>query len=207
MQRYYFFFIGMKKNRIFAILLRFVAMNPTSSDIRWYVLRCIYGRELALCENIRTTFGIESFVPLEKVRQKDVHGRFHWVQRSALTGYIFVHTDRETLANIVKRIGNVRTMVKRDEEGLFVPVVINDKSMSDFIRVSGSKEQQALYLDPVKLHFRAGDRVRVIGGSFVGLEGYFVQVGAKHEKRVLIQLDTLIAVATAAIPASLVEKI
>lgn len=179
----------------------------TDSEIRWYVLRCMYGRELVLCENIRTIFGIESFVPLEKIRQKDVHGRFHWEQRSALTGYIFVHTDRETLANVVKRLGSVRTMVKRDDNGLFVPAVINDKSMSDFIRVSGTKDQQALYLDPAKLHFKTGDRVRVIGGTFVGLEGYFVQVGAKHEKRVIIQLDTLIAVATAAIPASLVEKI
>jgi hypothetical protein len=34
-----------------------------------------------------------------------------------------------------------------------------------------------------------------------------MQIGGKHEKRVVIQLDNIIAVATAAIPASLVEKI
>lgn len=180
---------------------------PTDSDIRWYVLRCIYGKEVELSESIRTDFGVESFVPLEKIRQKGRHGLFQWVQRSALTGYVFLHTDRDTLFGLVKRMGNVRTMVRRNEQQLFEPVVIIDKAMMDFIRVSGSSEQKALYLDPARLQLKAGDRVRVIGGTFVGLEGYFVQIGPKHEKRVVIQLDTLIAVATTAIPASLVEKI
>ena len=40
-----------------------------------------------------------------------------------------------------------------------------------------------------------------------GLEGTFMQIGGKHEKRVVIQLEGIIAVATAAIPAALVEKI
>ena len=47
----------------------------------------------------------------------------------------------------------------------------------------------------------------MIGGPFVGVEGIFMQIGGKHEKRVIIQLEKLIAVATAAIPASMVEKI
>lgn len=180
---------------------------PTDSDIRWYVLRCIYGKEVELSESIRTDFGVESFVPLEKIRQKGRHGLFQWVQRSALTGYVFLHTDRDTLFGLVKRMGNVRTMVRRNEQQLFEPVVIIDKAMMDFIRVSGSAEQKALYLDPARLQLKAGDRVRVMGGTFAGLEGYFVQIGSKHEKRVVVQLDNLIAVATTAIPASLVEKI
>ena len=49
--------------------------------------------------------------------------------------------------------------------------------------------------------------MRVIGGTFVGVEGVFMQIGGKHEKRVIIELQGLIAVATAAIPASMVEKI
>ena len=88
-----------------------------------------------------------------------------------------------------------------------VPVVVRDSDMESFIRVSGNKEERIVYLDPAKLNFSKGDRVRVIGGPFVGVEGVFLQIGGKHEKRVIVQLEGLIAVATAAVPAALVEKI
>ena len=86
-------------------------------------------------------------------------------------------------------------------------MIVRDEEMASFIRVSGNQEEKIQYLDPSKLNFKKGDRVRVIGGPFVGVEGVFVQIGGKHEKRVVVELEGLIAVATAAIPASLVEKI
>ena len=170
----------------------------------WYVYRCPYGKELALQQNVQTIFGVECFVPTEKVRQRDRHGKFIWVQRSVLTGYIFVHIEQERQQLIPRRLISLRTMV-RMSEGLLVPVIVPDREMASFIRVSGNKEEKIAYLDPSKLDFKKGDRVRVIGGSFVGVEGVFMQIGGKHEKRVIIQIEGLIAVATAAIPASLVE--
>ena len=143
---------------------------------------------------------------MEKKRQQDRHGRFVWVQKCALSSYVFVHADRETFAQIPKDLTNIRPMMHM-REGLFVPVIVPDVDMASFIRVAGSQDEQAVYLDPSKLNFKKGDRVRIIGGSFVGVEGTFMQIGGKHEKRVVIQLDNIIAVATAAIPASLVEKI
>ena len=175
--------------------------------IRWFVLRCFYGKELALMKQLQSEFDIVCFVPIEKVKQRDSHGRFSWIERCALTGYIFVHTDKDSLFKITKRITSTKIMLCKDMEGLFVPAVINDKDMSFFIRVAGSNDQKALFLDPAQLHFKPGDLVRVIDGPFEGLEGHFVQLGAKHEKRVIIQIDKIIAVATAAIPASFVEKI
>ena len=90
---------------------------------------------------------------------------------------------------------------------LWTPIIVPNRDMESFIRVSGNKEERVLYLDPAKLNFKKGDRVRVIGGSLTGVEGTFMQIGGKHEKRVVIQIEKLIAVATAAIPAALVEKI
>ena len=117
---------------------------------------------------------------------------------------VFAGGERQQL--IPRRLISLRTMV-RMSEGLLVPVIVPDREMASFIRVSGNKEEKIAYLDPSKLDFKKGDRVRVIGGSFVGVEGVFMQIGGKHEKRVIIQIEGLIAVATAAIPASLVEKI
>lgn len=174
--------------------------------MHWFVLRCSPGKEIALQQSIQTRFGVECFVPIERKRQHDNHGRFVWRERCALSSYIFVRAEKEVFYTIPKTITSVHAMM-RMEEGFWHLVIVNDKAMSDFIRVSGNKEERAVYLDPAKLHFKKGDRVRVIGGSFTGVEGYFMQIGGKHEKRVVIQLDQFIAVSTAAIPAALVEKV
>ena len=174
--------------------------------LSWYVFRCPYGKELTLQQSVQNISGVECFVPTEKVRQRDRHGRFVWVQRSVLTGYIFVRIEKERQYLIPRRLITLHTMVCQ-ENGLLRPVIVPDRDMASFIRVSGSKEERIAYLDPSKLNLKKGDRVRVIGGTFVGVEGVFMQIGGKHEKRVIIELQGLIAVATAAIPASMVEKI
>ena len=107
----------------------------------WYVYRCPYGKELALQQNVQTIFGVECFVPTEKVRQRDRHGKFIWVQRSVLTGYIFVHIEQERQQLIPRRLISLRTMV-RMSEGLLVPVIVPDREMASFIRVSGNKEEK-----------------------------------------------------------------
>ena len=172
----------------------------------WYVLRCSSGKEIALQEMIQKHFGVECFVPMERVRQRDRHGRFVWVQRCALTTYLFVNTDKDVFYTIHKDDLRIWPMNRKVDE-LWTPVIVPDRDMSSFIRGAGSKEEKIVYLDPAKLNFKKGDRVRVIGGPMTGLEGTFMQIGGKHEKRVVIQLEGIIAVATAAIPAALVEKI
>lgn len=174
--------------------------------MHWFVLRCAPGKELALLQTIQTRFGVECFVPIERKRQHDNHGRFVWRERCALSSYIFVHAEKDAFNQIPKTVTMVHAMM-HIEDGMWHLVVVPDKAMTDFIRVSGNKEERAVYLDPAKLNFKKGDRVRVIGGTFTGVEGHFMQIGGKHEKRVVIQLDNFIAVGTAAIPAALVEKI
>lgn len=174
--------------------------------LNWFVYRCPFGKELTLRQNVQTLFDVECFVPTKKVRQRDRHGRFVWVQRSVLTGYVFVRVEKERHHLIPRRLLMLHTMLHQ-VDGLWTPVIVPDDQMASFIRVSGNEDEQIAYLDPAKLNLKKGDRVRVIGGSFVGVEGVFMQIGGKHQKRVIIELEGLIAVATAAIPASMVEKI
>lgn len=178
-----------------------------TNDVRsWYVLRCRGGIETTVRTTLVDRFGLECFVPMEKIRQRDRKGHFIWIQRCALTGYVFVRANHDEYVSVTQTMPNVRPMVAQ-KQGLWTWVVVPNRDMESFIRVAGTKEEQIAYLDPLKLDLHKGDRVRVIGGPFAGVEGLFMQVGCKHEKRVIIQLEGLIAVATAAIPASLVEKL
>ena len=117
-----------------------------------------------------------------------------------------MNTDKDTFYSMYKDSYMLHPM-RHKVDDLWTPIIVPDRDMESFIRVSGNKEERVLYLDPAKLNFKKGDRVRVIGGSLTGVEGTFMQIGGKHEKRVVIQLDNIVAVASAAIPAALVERI
>ena len=62
-----------------------------------------------------------------------------------------------------------------------------------------------LYLDPSEPALRKGTRVRIIGGVFAGVEGEFVRV--RNDRRVVVSIDGVMAVATTFIHPSLVEPI
>ena len=50
------------------------------------------------------------------------------------------------------------------------PITIPDSQMRSFIAVSGNYEEQIVYLDPIATALQKGDRVRVIGGIFEGVD-------------------------------------
>jgi len=52
---------------------------------------------------------------------------------------------------------------------------------------------------------KRGDRVRVIKGDFVGIEGELIRV--KGHKRVVVRLEGIFSLATTYIPPSFLEKI
>ncbi|MBR1726592.1 MAG: KOW motif-containing protein, partial [Muribaculaceae bacterium] len=62
-----------------------------------------------------------------------------------------------------------------------------------------------VYLNPEPGDFSQGDRVRILGGPFEGAEGVFVRV--KGDRRVVVHIEGVVAVATTFIHPSLIEKI
>ena len=62
-----------------------------------------------------------------------------------------------------------------------------------------------LYLDPVDLQLSKGTRVRITGGVFEGVEGVFIRV--RHDRRVVVCIEGITAVATTFVPPSLVEPL
>lgn len=60
-------------------------------------------------------------------------------------------------------------------------------------------------LDPTTITFKKGERVRVTGGLFEGVEGEFVRV--KGDRRVVVSIQGVMAIATAFIHPSLIEPV
>lgn len=172
----------------------------------WYVLRVTYQREMQAHLKLMD-MGIESYVPTQ--RKKIVRGgRVCYRTVSALHNYLFVRATLEEIRQIKELyIPYLRYMMGHDENGNRCPQCVPEEQMRHFIAITGNEQEMVKYLDPETIDLAKGDRVRIVAGPFEGVEGVFMKVSAKNEKRVVVKIEGVTAVATAAIPAALVERI
>lgn len=182
-------------------------MNKIEKNaVAWYVLRVTYQREITASKKL-DELGIENYVPTIRSKIRNEKGlAIGWKTEPLVHNYIFVHDSYSNILTIKQgNLDYLRFVMGKDDEGLnSVPQYVPDKQMSDFIKVvrtMGSKP-----VDP-NIDLRKGDKVRVLTGPFEGVEGVFVRMPNRHEKRVVVQIEGVAAVATQTLNASDVEKL
>lgn len=172
---------------------------------QWYALRVTYGRELTAKQHLDDQ-AIDAFIPM----------RYEYVIRGkkkekklvpAISNLIFVRTSKLQI-DILKRttLPYLRYIIRRDEEQRF-PLVVREEDMENFIRVARRVEEDIRYLSPDDYDLKKGERVRVIGGPFVGAVGILVKVKGARAKRVVVELEDMLHLAAAAIPVNWIEPI
>lgn len=169
----------------------------------WYALRVTYSRELIL-KSYLDQHQIESFVPMryENVIKNDQQVR---TLVPAVHNLIFIRSTRSKIDEIKK--ANAYTLPLRyimDRETR-TPIVVPEVQMHHFIAVAGNYDQQVVYLPTTTPKAQKGDRVRITGGIFAGVEGIFLRI--KGDRRVVVAIHGVMAVATAFIHPSLLEPI
>ena len=68
-------------------------------------------------------------------------------------------------------------------------------------------DEHLIFFSPDEVNLRKGTKVRITGGDFEGYEGVFVKVKGARDRRVVISLQGVIAMAMATLPADLIEVI
>ena len=66
--------------------------------------------------------------------------------------------------------------------------------MNQFITVCNTYNDKLVYLAPDKVNLEKGTRIRIVGGSFDGVEGTFVRVASGRKKRVIVMVDGIVGV-------------
>ena len=184
------------------IVLSEVAAEPINP--KWFVMRVTYQREL-VAQRLLDGLGVRNFVPTMKVKRRKVGGSFYWREEAKVHNYIFVYATLPEIQQIkTTKITYLRYMMGKDDEGRPAPQFVPDKQMEDFMAVCRS--EGVTYLD-TEIDLRKGDRVRILGGPLAGVEGIYTKTTLKHERRVVVRIEGVAAVATLALPASEVEKI
>lgn len=174
----------------------------------WFVLRVTYQRELSAKEKLEA-LGIACFVPTKVVRKLDKSGKYVKKRVSALHNYIFVNSTRGCIDGIKQhKIPWLRYVIdhKHDKTQSNV-LTVPEKQMLDFIAIAGSDDERIEYISEEQMSFNRGERVRILGGPFEGVEGIFMKINNKRGRCVVVKIEGITAVATATIPSVLVEKI
>jgi len=77
--------------------------------------------------------------------------------------------------------------------------------MINFIGISGSHDEQLIYLNPDPRNWEKGQLVKIIGGIFKGYSGRFMRI--KGDRRIVVEIPGVIAIATGFIHPSLLVPI
>lgn len=182
------------------------ANKPDRDAIRWYVVRC-HNRSL---RRVRALFDAKEIVYYVPETYKIVEEKGKKVKKlfPVFSDIIFVKSSY----NEIKRLKDVEkypiifyfshTSHIQDDA-----IWVKDKEMELFIKASYmyDRSPEIKYFGEVK--FKPGDRIRVVDGSFIGAEGYLVQIRRGQKKQLLFTLSNMITVNLSIDEQDLIEKI
>ena len=121
----------------------------------------------------------------------------------AIHNLVFVHASQETLTQLKmtrKEFSPMRYMVRKSITDAEVHEIITvpEDQMNNFMKVASVQDERVFFLDYDGSRNIIGRRVKVIDGYFAGVEGVIKRIN--KNKRVVVQLDGIAAVAIAYIP-------
>ena len=194
----------------------------------WYAIKVFFNKVFEMEARLASVPDTETYLPVDRVllkgpahslarkriaEQKDL-GRY--IQESPfifervpmVTSLIFVHAPKERLKeiegcllakNLLDKSGFIYQSADRQSYA-----VIPDKQMTSFRLVTSKGSTGLTFFSADEItRFKLGDKVRVKEGPFQGAEGYVKRF--RRERRLLVGVEGIVAVATSFIPPELLE--
>ena len=176
----------------------------------WFPMRVTYSREMKVKAELNR-LGIESFVPMTYKLVEIQNDGDTELQRElvpAINNLIFVRSAQERLSEL--KITNellepLRYMMDRTAGREHVIMTVSDRLMENFMRVASKTDDSVMFLDEGSFVGKEGKRVKIMGGAFEGVEGVIRRV--KRCKRVVVEIEGIVSVAIAYVPAGLLAEV
>ena len=171
-------------------------------SVCWYAMSVPYNRVLKV-KDMLDAEGIESFVPM-RYEVRTVRGKKIRLHVPAVSNLLFVHTTDSRLRLFKQTTTFLQYLIRR-VDGVSRKIIVPDAQMEQFMRVSRTDDDQLMYLKPEEINLSKGTRVRILGGVFDGVEGLFVRVKGKRNRRVVVMIEEVSAIAISEISPDLIE--
>lgn len=184
-------------------------LNRTTKTIpHWYVLRTTYGREKKAYEYI-TSKGGTAFYPTI-FEEKIINGKRKTVEVSRLPNIFFAYGTEEEIQSFVYdnvNLSYLRFYYTQHRVGTRVekmPLIVPDNQMESLRIICNAEAEDVIVLSNDVTKFKEGQLVRIIEGSFTGVEGRVARYCG--QQRVGVVIDGVLTAVTAYIPSAFLEK-
>jgi transcription antitermination factor NusG len=121
----------------------------------------------------------------------------------AISNLCFVKSSYLDLRSFMDSLGEANPARFIWDKSTRKPLVVPDKQMLDFMKISLSMSDEVIYLNEVSDKLREGQKVRVKEGPFKGVEGVVVRI--RKSRRVMVELPGMFAITTNYVPVTDLE--
>ena len=175
----------------------------------WFVFRASYGREDKASDYI-----IEdgTFVYIAKrYAHKTVNGKQKMILEALIPNLLFVYTTKEKADEYVKHTPALSYLTyyynhfDLDDNQKNPPLTVSCKEMENFIIATCNKSEHLKFVDESQCHFKGGEFVKVIEGSFKGVVGKVARVSG--QQRIIVTITNVGLISTAYIPTAFIQVI
>ena len=180
-------------------------------DHHWFVLRVTYNRVVTAYERA-VTEGITAYLPMHDTYKLDV-GKRRRTREPLIPNIVFIYATRQRADSFVSRPTDSSTFYIRyyldrtqrpGPDQKHPPLTIPYAAMINFIMATSTDSEHTRLVGPEQCHYRSGDMVRVIDGSFKGIVGRVARISG--QQRVVVEVAGLCLFATAYIPSCFIQK-
>ena len=211
-------------------------MEKGEQEIRdhWYAVKVFFNKVFKM-EDILCDMGLDTYLAVRKVQLKGAEhmaaarklasvdlnhrpdsryiqeGPVIYERKPLVNSLIFVKADAQQIKEVDRRLTEdapgdrpLGFIYKKADFKEFA--TIPEAQMTSFRLVTESGLSGLdFFADDEITRYRKGDRVRVTGGPLKGAEGYIRRI--KKDRRLLVSIEGVIAVASSYIPTELLEKV
>ena len=148
---------------------------------------------------------MEYYAVFERVSHTTPGGKTVVEEKPLVPSLFFMKSSREQAEAFEKWMDRKVHLYRRLQNRKFQPVSIPLRQMQMFMMVSSGDQEGLEYFASDDFDWRKGERVRVIDGRFKGLEGEIKRINGN--KRLVVAIEGICAVATTYIPRCFLEKL
>lgn len=162
-------------------------------ELVWFAMSATFGRSLK-AKTFLESKDVRCFVPMRYEIVKDRRQIKKKKLVPVINNLIFVYTTKERIQTLKANLEYLQYMT-HPCDGKNIPIIVPENQMRQFIDVCKTYNDKLMYVSPSEVDLKEGVRVRVVGGTFDGIEGTFLRVKGERNKRVVVIIPDLLAVA------------
>ena len=148
---------------------------------------------------------MEYYAPMTRIDRVNSHGQRVVTEKPVIPSLFFIRSTMAQAECFDQWLKGKAHLYRHIHQGKDEPITIPLREMQMFMMVSSGDQEGLDYFGADAYDWRKGERVRVIDGRFKGLEGEIKRINGN--KRLVVAIEGICAVATTYIPRCFLEKL